>query len=340
MHRAVSRPLFVAASCLAVLSATVPHAQTPAPPAAPPPAETTPRDLAAAPAPTSAQAPPATPAAPSWRTGVDVVSVAVTVTDAQGRLVTGLPREAFSVYEDGAEQRITQFVNERVPVSLGILLDVSESMTGPRMDDARFALGRFVNDLLSQDDEAFLMVFNHRPRVVVPWTLRPGRLAGQLDGVIPTGGTAVYDAIAEALPLYARRAHQRAALVVISDGADTASDTDTRTLRSRLRREDAFVYALAVDAPGRRPVSGRVDPYALRAITDESGGYTEVVHDTRELVPATARIAEELNSQYLIGYVPPRKADGTFHSIRVRVTDTTYKLRSRRGYVAEARGAR
>lgn len=330
MRRDPSRVVLAAMVCLAAWCAIVTHAQTPprpdaaAPPPGPPPAGTRTAD----------------PPPPAWRTGVDVVSVAVTVTDAQGRLVTGLPREAFAVFEDGAEQPITQFVNQRVPVSLGIVLDVSESMTGARMNDARFALGRFVNDLLDKDDEAFLMVFNHRPRVIAPWTLRPSRLAGQLDGVIPTGGTAVYDAIAEALPLYARRAHQRAALVVISDGADTASDTDTRTLRSRLRREDAFVYALAVDAPGRRTVTGRVDPYALRAITDESGGYTEVVHDSGELVGATARIADELNAQYLLGYVPPRGSDAAFHSIRVRVTDATHRVRARRGYVAEARATR
>jgi VWFA-related protein len=275
------------------------------------------------------------PARPSWRAGVDVVSVAVTVLDANGRLVHGLSRDDFSVFDDGAEQPITQFVSERVPVSLGILLDLSESMIGQRLEDAKFALERFVGDLLSQEDEAFLMVFNHRPRLIAPWTLNPKQLSGRLDGVSPSGGTAVYDALMEALPLFARRAHQRAAIVVVSDGADTASDNDVKTVRTKLRRDEAFVYAIAIDAPGKRPVSGRVDPYALRAITDDSGGYTEVVRDSTELVPATARIADELNSQYLLGYVPPRPADGEYHSIRVRLRDPSYRIRSRRGYVAE-----
>jgi VWFA-related protein len=273
---------------------------------------------------------------PSWRSRVDLVSVPVTVVDAQGRLVTGLGQEAFRVYEDGVEQPVTQFVGERVPVSLGIVLDVSESMIGQRMSDARFALARFVNDLLAPEDEAFLMVFNHRPRLVAPWTLKPSQLSGRLDGVMPSGGTAIYDSLVEAFPLFVRRTHQRAAMVVVSDGADTASDTDVKTVRTRLRREDAFVYAIAIDAPGRRPVSGGVDPYALRAITDESGGYTEVVHDSAELVPATARIAEELNNQYLIGYVAP-KSDTEYHSIRVRVSDASHKIRARRGYAFERR---
>jgi VWFA-related protein len=274
---------------------------------------------------------------PALRTRVDTVSVPVTITDSSGRLVRGLTRENFKIYEDGVEQPISQFVGERVPVSLGILLDVSESMIGARMADARFALGRFVNELLSPDDEAFLMVFNHRPRLLAPWTLKPSQLGGRLEGVEPSGGTALNDAIVEAIPLFARRAHQRAAIVVISDGADTASDNDVKTVRAKLRREDAFVYAIAIDAPGRRPVSGRVDPYALSAITDDSGGYTEVVHDSGDLVDATARIAEELNNQYLIGYTSPRQADGEYHSIRVRTTDPSYRVRGRRGYMAERR---
>lgn len=265
------------------------------------------------------------------------MTVPATITDASGRLVRGLTKDDFRVFEDGVQQTISQFAGDRVPVSLGILLDISESMIGPRMDDARFALGRFINDLLAPDDEAFLMAFNHRPHLVSPWTLKPSQLARRLEGVEPSGGTAVYDALIEAIPLFARRAHQRAAMVVISDGADTASDTDVKTVRTRLRREDAFVYAVAIDAPGRRPVSGQVDPYALRAITDESGGYTEVVHDSAELVPATARIADELNSQYLLGYASPRGSDGEYHSIRVRVSDPTHRVRARRGYVAERR---
>ena len=121
--------------------------------------------------------------------------------------------------------------------------------------------------------------------MITPWTLRPSQLRGSLDGVIPTGGTAIYDAIAQALPRFSNRAHQRAAIVVVSDGADTASDVDLRTLRSSLRRSDAFVYAIAIDPPQRARINTAVDPAALRAITDDSGGFTDVVHDTEELGP-------------------------------------------------------
>lgn len=272
---------------------------------------------------------------PSYRAAVDVITVTVSVTDAQGRLVPGLTKDDFLVYDDSVEQPITQFVGQRVPVSLGIVLDVSDSMTGRRIDDARGALDRFVGELLGEDDEAFLMVFNHKPRMVSPWTPVPSKLRNALDGVIPMGGTAVYDAIGDSLDKFRTRRHQRAAIVLISDGADTASDRDLRTLRSSLRRTDAFVYAVAIDPPDIKRINIKVDAAALNAITTDSGGYTEVVHDSAELPGATQRIAEELNHQYLIGYLAPHGDDGEYHSIRVKARNDGYRVRSRKGYVAE-----
>lgn len=275
------------------------------------------------------------PRRPSYKAAIDVITVTVSVTDAEGRLVPGLSKDDFVVFDDGVEQPVTQFVGQRVPVSLGVVLDVSDSMTGKRIDDARGALDRFVGELLSEEDEAFLMVFNHRPRVVSSWTPVPSKLRNALDGVIPTGGTAVYDALGDALEKFGSRRHQRAAIVLISDGADTASDRDLRTLRSSLRRTDAFVYAIAIDPPDTKRINIKVDAAALNAITTDSGGYTEVVHDSAELPGATQRIAEELNHQYLLGYMAPHGSDGEYHSIRVRAKQGSYRVRSRKGYVAE-----
>ena len=151
----------------------------------------------------------------------------------------------------------------------------------------------------------------------------------------PSGGTSIYDAMMEAVRLSDVRHHQRAAVVLISDGSDTGSHADVRDVRRLLRRSDAFVYAIAIDAPDTRPINDRVNPYALREMTTESGGYTEVVHDSPELGPATARIAEELNHQYTLSYVSSRPADGSYRSIRVRIVAQDYRVRTRRGYVAE-----
>ena len=270
-----------------------------------------------------------------FRSGIDLVQMSATVVDEDGRLVGDLRREDFEVFEDAERQTITHFTRDRVPLSVGVVLDVSQSMYGQRIDDARLALDRFVADLLDPEDEVFVIVFNHTPRVEVGWTLGPRQLRNRLDDIRPYGGTSIYDAMMEALPLFDVRQHQRAAVVLISDGSDTGSHSNVRDVRRLLRRSDAFVYAIAIDAPDTRPINDRVNPFALREMTSESGGYTEVVHDSPELGPATARIAEELNHQYTLSYMSSRPADGSYRSIRLRVVGREYRVRTRRGYVAE-----
>src|SRR5262245_5836561 len=218
-----------------------------------------------------------------FQSGIDVISITATVTDKDGKLVTGLGRDVFQVYEDGTLQKITQFTNERVPVSLGVALDISDSMFGKRIQDARSAVDRFLFELLDETDEFFILAFNHQPRTLTRWTHVPEEVRRALDEIKPFGGTAVYDAVIESLPMIARRTRQRAALLVISDGADTASTATLREVRSALHRSDAFVYAIAIDSPDRRAINTRVNPQVLREITAESGGRTEVVQSAQEL---------------------------------------------------------
>ena len=272
-----------------------------------------------------------------FRTGIEIVQMAATVVDEDGRLVGGLERDDFQIFEDGERQTLTHFSRDRVPLSLGVVLDISQSMFGQRIDDARLALDQFLTDRLDPGDEVFVSVFNHEPNVAVPWTVGPRELRNRLDDIRPWGGTSIYDAMMAALPLFGTRKHPRAAVVLISDGSDTGSLADVRDVRRQLRRHEAFVYAIAIDAPDTRAINDRVNPYALREITTESGGYTEVVHDSPELGPATTRIAEELNHQYMLGYRPSRVADGSYRSIRVRTAESDYTVRTRRGYVADPR---
>ena len=123
-------------------------------------------------------------------------------------------------------------------------------------------------------------------------------------------------------------------MVLISDGADTASDVTLHRLRDRLLRTDAFIYAIAIDSTDRQAINTRVNPTALSEITNQTGGSTEVVKDTASLAAATARIAEELNTQYVLGYSSLHPGDGKYHSIRVRVNGAGYRVRARNGYVA------
>lgn len=268
-----------------------------------------------------------------FRGGVELVTTPVTVNDAEGRLVVTLGPEDFTITEDGIPQPIAHFSRERVPVSLCLALDVSDSMFGQRIDDARSALIEFLDHLLAPEDETALVLFNHRPLIAVTWTTDRARIRARLSDIDPAGGTAIYDAVKATLPLFDGRRHPRAAVVLVSDGADTASDTTVVQLRAELLRSDAFVYAIAIDSPDARP-SARVNPWALREITAQSGGSTEIISTTAELAPATARIADELNHQYMIGYSPSRPPDGEYHTLRVTAKGGEYRVRSRRGYVA------
>jgi VWFA-related protein len=274
-----------------------------------------------------------------FRAATNLVSVTVTVRNHEGRLVSKLPREAFDIREDGEPQTITQFTNERVPVSLALLLDTSDSMFGARLKDAREAVERFFGDLLDPADEFAIAIFNHRTRIMLNWGQSLEEARTTLERIKSSGSTALYDAILAVLPLADVRHRERVAFLVISDGADTASDARLRDVRTALNRSEAFVYALAIDSPDRRAINIAVDPVALAEITDQSGGRTETVHTTGALLEALTRIAEELNNQYVVGYTSPKGADERYHTIRVRIRDhPDYRVQARRGYVAAGSG--
>ncbi len=326
-----------------------------------------------------AQQPPAgSVPEPRFRSGVEVVNVAATVSDANGRFVPGLTRDDFRVYEDDQLQTISQFSAERVPVSLGICLDTSGSMTGDKMQAAESALDRFLDDLVDPRDEVFLYRFSNDPILLEGWTSDHELIARALGRITPNGGTALYDAVAEAIPLAQQGHNAKKAVVVISDGNDTASRLGLRDVKARLRESEVLVYAVGIDsedervsrppAPRRPPptpfpfpprgrpgwpfpprigsgggggnggwtrVSGeRVNEDALRAMTDDTGGRTEIVRDPRDLDPATTSIADELSKQYFLAYQSSLKRDGRWHEIRVEVNNRSYHVRARRGYIA------
>lgn len=268
----------------------------------------------------------------NFRAASELVTTAVTVRDGDGRLITNLQQQDFIVEEDGVVQPITQFTTERVPVSLSLTLDVSDSMRGQRIADARSALAHFLDALLAVEDEASLLGFNHETRMFSQWTTERAGMRAKLEAIRPSGGTALYDAIDAALPLFESRQHPRAALLLVSDGRDTASDVTPAALKQKLVRSDVFLYAIGIDTADARN-STRINPFTLNELTSQGGGYTEIIHTTAELGPATQRIADELNHQYMLGYTPTTRADGKYHTVRVRVTNDAYKVRARRGVV-------
>jgi Ca-activated chloride channel family protein len=320
-----------------------------------------------------------------FKTGVELINVTATVTDENGRFVSGLHKEDFRVYQDNELQNVTHFNNERVPVSLGIVLDTSGSMEGEKMNAAREALNSFLDELNDPDDEVFLYRFDNHPTMVEGWTKDKRRLSYALSRMQPRGGTALYDAVADAIPLAQSGHNRKKAIVIISDGNDTSSRTDVQSLKRMIREAEVLVYAIGIDSqsefggwvpggfgrfqrprprfpvpfpfpipgggggrnppppppsyPSPNPRSGgrmddRVNAFALREITDDSGGRTEIVRSTRDLNPATSGIADELSRQYYLGYAANGPKDGKWHAIRVEVKNASYHVRARKGFVA------
>jgi VWFA-related protein len=312
-----------------------------------------------------------------FRSGVDLVNVTATVTDDDGRFVSGLRREDFTVYEDGKPQDVSHFSSDRVPVSLGLVLDTSGSMSDEKMAAARSAIDRLIYNLLGKEDELFLVAFATRAALRQDWTTDRQLISRAVREASAAGGTAMYDAISTAIPTAQGGMHRKKALLVISDGNDTNSTISVGALRQQIRESDVLVYALGIDASNRRdsdvvrppvqipmplpfpfpggrrpeprmpPIGGgggttswpsapgdRVNADALRQITDDTGGRTEIVRGSQALGPATARIADELSKQYYLGYSSNIERDGQWHSIRVDVRDRRLTVRARRGYVA------
>jgi VWFA-related protein len=321
-----------------------------------------------------------------FRTGVELINVTVTVTDANGRFVSGLRKEDFRLLEDGQEQQVTHFNSERVPVSLGLVVDTSGSMEGERWVSAREALNRFLFQLLDRDDEVFLYRFDNQPELIENWTTDRERVATGLARIRPRGATSLYDAVAAAVPLAQTGRHRKKAIVLLSDGNDTNSRATIREIKSMIRSSEVLAYAIGIDTqamspswggqPSRPtyppqgprmpiplpfPIPGRTSPpaqppgnpspppgssnsrgriddrlnvSALRDITDESGGRTEIVRFARDVDPATSSVADELSKQYYLGYSSQARKDGQWHTIRVELRDGRHLVRARKGYVA------
>jgi VWFA-related protein len=182
-----------------------------------------------------------------FKSSVELINVSASVFDSLDRFVPNLHKEDFTLYEDDKLQTITHFSDERVPVSLGILLDISGSMEGEKFRHATDAIERFLRDLLGPDDEVFLYTFNDYPRMIQGWTKDRDLVMRELRRTYPAGGTAMYDTVAEAIP-YAQRGHNRKkAIVIISDGNDNKSATRVDELRSLIRETEVLLYAIGID---------------------------------------------------------------------------------------------
>jgi Ca-activated chloride channel family protein len=278
----------------------------------------------------------------TFKAGIDLVSVSATVRDRRGRLVRGLNKDDFQVLDKGELRRISDFRTEPTPVSLAILFDISGSMrSADRMLAARFAAHHVLSWLEQGRDEAALLTFDSRLHEVAPFTVDTRALQGALGEVDPFGATSLHDAIAEAAQRVASRTGRRA-VVVITDGIDTASGLTPSQVSGIASEIDVPVYIIATvlpidhvgregalprQAPASEAIDGSVEDLALW--TGGAFFYASTPADTSN---AARQVLDELRQQYVIAFEP---ATGNgWRPLEIRTRDKEYVVRARSGYMA------
>jgi Ca-activated chloride channel homolog len=252
-------------------------------------------------------------------TETEMTLVNVTVTDPYGRLVTGLEQENFRVFEDGVEQEVDRFSSEDVPVSIGMIFDMSGSMAD-KIDKSRLAAVQFFRTANPQD-EFFLIDFNDRAQLVSPFTESVEELQNRLMYTSAHGMTALFDGIYLGLSQMKGAHNTKKALLIISDGGDNHSRYTEADVRKFVQEADVQIYAIGLYEPdGGATTEEREGPALLSELTQMTGGRTFAVHSLNDLPDIATKISMELRNQYVIGYKPSNHAhDGKWRKIKVKL---------------------
>jgi len=276
-------------------------------------------------APAGAERPAATgPAALKIRPGeilrmnVDLVLIPVTVTDPMNRLVTGLEKDDFQIYENNVQQPITSFASEDAPVSIGIIFDLSGSMTS-KLIRAREAILQFIKTANPQD-EFFVIGFNDRPELIEDFTSSVEDIQARLATVHAGHRTALLDAIYYGINKMADAHHERKALLVVSDGGDNRSRYTEGEVKAKVREADVEIYSIGIFDPYAPTPEERTGPQLLDDVSTSTGGRLFRVDDVDEMSDIAEKISTELRNQYVIGYKPKDLSrDGKWRKVKVKV---------------------
>ena len=269
----------------------------------------------------------------------DLVTLTLTVTDTFGRYVSGLNKNAFSINDNNQDQEITFFSDSDAPVSVGILFDVSGSMSGDKIKKARKALERFISTS-HPSDEYFLIAFNSRAQLLLDRTRDGDAVLRKLQLVQPKNNTALYDAVYLGVERVARGSHQKRALLVISDGQDNASRYNFGEVRRLMKESDVVTYAVGIIDPGDASSAVGMQGQAfLDELSSVTGGKSFYPQTDVEMDEIFERIALELRHQYSIGYIPRDfQPDGKWRKVKVKVKPPRglprLTVRGREGYYA------
>jgi Ca-activated chloride channel family protein len=271
---------------------------------------------------------------PTFKSGTQLVSVFATVTDAQKRLVPNLTKEDFEILDNEKLQTIVFFQNEVQPITVVVMLDTSGSMTAS-IPLLRAAAEQFLIRLLP-DDKGQVGAFNDKIQFSGRFTGDRDELVGNLKDLDYGNGTRLWDAVAASLDAL-KGIEGRRVILVFTDGDDTASHIGLGTVVDRARAEEVMVYAIGLESNyfnGQHMVRS-VPDRGLRRISDETGGGYFELKKTADLAPTFTRVAQELHSQYVLGFTPTQ-LDNKVHKLMVRVKQAGMTARARRSYVAAA----
>lgn len=273
------------------------------------------------------------------RIKTDLVTLTLTVTDTYGRYVSGLTKNAFTVTDNNKEQEITYFSDSDAPVSIGILFDVSGSMSSEKIRKARKALERFIATS-HPSDEYFLIAFNSRAQLLMDRTRDGEAVLRKLTLVQPKNNTALYDAVYLGVERVTRGTHQKRALLVISDGQDNSSRYNFGEVRRLIKESDVVTYSVGImDQSDASSALGMQGQAFLDELSSVTGGKSFYPGSDIEMDEIFERIALELRHQYSIGYIPNDfQPDGKWRKVKVKVKPPRglprLTVRGREGYYA------
>jgi len=270
---------------------------------------------------------------------VDLVLVPVTITDPMNRLVTGLEKENFQLFEGSSAQEIRTFSSEDAPVSLGVIFDSSGSMSS-KMDRAKEAVIEFFKTANPQD-EFFMITFSDEPEQVSDFTSSVDEIQNKLVFAVPRRRTALLDAIYMGISKMRQAKYPKKALLIISDGGDNHSRYTENEIKSLVKEADVMIYAIGIYDRYASAVEERLGPQLLSDITELTGGRAFTIDNPNDLADVATKIGVELRNQYVLGYRPSKVVrDGKWRKIKVKLLPPKglppLRVYARTGYYAPA----
>ena len=276
---------------------------------------------------------------PTLRIDSSLVLIPAQVTTREGAPIMDLKRQDFRIYEDGAEQEISYFAKDDAPVSIGLLFDSSGSMKNKKQKSSEAAAAFFRT--ANSEDEFFLIEFDDRPRLAVPFTGDTDVLYREISHTRPFGQTSLFDAIHMAVGLMKQARHERKALVIVSDGGDNRSRHTFTAIKSDMLEADVQLYAMGIFDPEGASQSSREEaegPQVLDHLAEITGGRHFPVMNLGTLPEVSTRIGQLLRSRYMLGYNPTNASrDGRYRGVKLdlaRPADPGVHVQYRKGYYA------